>query len=250
MHYLSFGESVPATTVGNQTAVADVFGQLLHNHGHNLLKSGQDEEQQDICTILPDRLLDRHTVVLITPGHGLFIQLVFYIRVQPGVVIRNESTRTVWQLLSHIPAIIVDILRHHAVSSDYPAGKLEQHGDKEGQSQVSTQIEQLQQAHLKHWQYMLTAEDTDTYLVPVHSFRDGTGTVKDTRHDDKFQTGRHQSHSIDEDVRLSQTHAGPVQAHGQVLSQEQNTCEIQVMSHNSTFTSNPPIVQTALSMAI
>ena len=115
-----------------------------------------------------------------------------------------------------------------------PASKLEQHGDKEGQSQVSTQIEQLQQAHLKHWQYMLTAEDTDTYLVPVHSFRDGTGTVKDTRLHDKFQTGRHQSHSIDEDVRLSQTHAGPVQAHGQVLSQVQNTCEIQVMSHNST----------------
>ena len=46
MHYLSFGESVPAT------AVADVFGQLLHNHDQNPLKSGQADED--------DKLKDSH----------------------------------------------------------------------------------------------------------------------------------------------------------------------------------------------
>ena len=46
MHYLSLGESVPAT------AVADVFGQLLHNHGQNPLKSGQADED--------DKLKDSH----------------------------------------------------------------------------------------------------------------------------------------------------------------------------------------------
>ena len=46
-------ERVPAAAGDHHTALADVFGQLHHNHGHNPLKSGQGEEQQDICTMLP-----------------------------------------------------------------------------------------------------------------------------------------------------------------------------------------------------
>ena len=48
MPYLSFGESVPAKAGKDHTALAEVFGQLLHDHGHNPLKTGQDEERQYI----------------------------------------------------------------------------------------------------------------------------------------------------------------------------------------------------------
>ena len=72
--------------------------------------------------------------------------------------------------------------------------------------------------------------------MPVSYFHDGIGTVKDANHDDQFGVDRHHNHlvvhqGIGADVHINQTHAGPVQGTGQVLSKVQNTCKIQVRIH-------------------
>ena len=170
-------ESVPAPT-GDTKAIEDVYGQLQHNYVHNPLKSGQGEEQHDICTMLPAKKLDRHMVVMIT-NRQVLLQLVLNISIKPvgrdstsiihpeQVDIRSERTRVVWQwhCLSHVPALIVNVLGQHAVSSVCPAGKPRQHSDWGGQSQVSTPVEHQRHADLQHWHSILRTEDTDTYLA-------------------------------------------------------------------------------------